>query len=409
MKKLIVLLICLLTFVSCAGSDFFKDEPEITAITGILSEQTNNDSESGTHFLTIPSGEKISLRSLSINLSSVRYIGNEVEVTGFMNVDDNVFEVSGISVVELLSDKREILGEFKEYKQSRLGYQLKYYNDWSVFERENSVRLSAPSTEGSTVSPATIDIFQQTFSYSPDEDTPLSAYYAQNLVSDSEFGNLENIDSLINKIGVDKLDSLKFEYENGDIKYFIYRPGFIYEIFYSSINDSSDTYKNIFNEMIAEFRFIPFGLEESDSDVVVSETVVPADDIPLGALPALDIKLTTFESLPYSFGANYPASWYYAGSTSTETGVLRHYGFRDEPAEDNNELISLDVISGPIPSTAQKQPFSDIDLYLEKSDGNVALYTVLDGKTFKVSGDSDYEDIIFNMAASIYTIENPEE
>lgn len=404
MKKIIVLLICLLTFVSCASSNFFKDEPEITAITGILSEQTNNDSESGTHFLTIPSGEKVSLRSLSINLSSVRYIGNEVEVTGFMNVEDNVFEVSGISVIELLSDKREILGEFKEYKQSKLGYQLKYYNDWNVFERENSVRFSAPSTEDSTTSPATIDIFQKTFSYSPNEDIPLSAYYAQNLVSDPEFGNLANIDSLINKVGVDKLDALKFEYENGDIKYFIYRPGFIYEIFYSTtVNDSSDVYKNIFNEMIAEFRFIPFGLEDSDSDVA------PADDIPLGALPALDIKMTTFESLPYSFGANYPANWYYAGSTSAETGVLRHYGFRDEPAEDNNELISLDVIAGTIPSTAQKQPFSDIDLYLEKSDGNVTLFTILDGKTFKVFGNSDYEDIIFNMAGSIYTIENPAE
>jgi hypothetical protein len=205
------------------------------------------------------------------------------------------------------------------------------------------------------------------------------------------FPEVNDPDSLIHKIGLTSLDAIEME-DGMDIVYYIYRSGFIYEIsFVASANHDHDNMK-IFAEMLAEFKFTGFTVEgEMEDDAVldeeelgedesidVEEPVEEADDV---ALPVLDMNFATFESLPLLFAGEYPASWYYAGSSGSSADILRHYGFSDESVEDDNELISLDVITSDIPSGSGL-------------------------RNYRVEGDKEYKDIILHIAGSIVAIED---
>lgn len=393
MKKisLIVLAIAVvgIMFSACNVEEQFQDEPDLSSLTGILAEQNNSDKEAGSHFLIDEEGEKIPVRSLAINLSSVRYLNNRVEVFGFINKEDDVFEITGISVVELLSDEREELSEFKEYENPDLGFKIKYYDSWTVSTTDNSLTFFAPQNDKVTIS-------QQAFDYSPtiaedgSSDSALSAYLKQNRP------DVVDITPLMNKIGVDQLDAVKIEQKNGNVEYFLYRFGLIYKIEFVPANQSSEN-KEVFAEMLQEFRFTVF------DDLGHEETTDETSGLSNANLPVLDIDLTTFESLPYHFSGKYPASWYYAGEAGKESGVLHHYGFSDESLTSDNELISLDVISNSIPS-GQKLTLGEKKFTVSKSGGKYTLYLTVGDRNYKVSGDDDYENLIVVMADSITAI-----
>lgn len=398
--KLVFPLIALIALSACGLKDQFKDDADLTSIKGILTEQGSSDTEKGTHLLTDDDGEVTPLRSLSVNLSSVRYLDNKIEVLGFMNEEDGVFEVTGVSVLELLSDEREAIAELKEYQNPELGFEIKYYSDWSIEESGNGVTFSKESDR--------IVISQFPFNYSPtvspengDSDTALTAYFVEN------YPEIKSLDSMFNKIGVDDLDAVKLEQENV-IEYFLYRFGFIYKIAFIP-GDTSSINKSVFTEMLAGFRFVVFDdlghdVEETENKNSDSENSASSND----GLPELDMNLTTFESLPYHFSGKYPSSWYYAGQNGTTSGVLHHYGFSDESVTEDNELITLDVLSGTIPS-GKKSTINGREFTIIESGGNYTVYTKVEDKNYKVNGDSEYKDLILVMAANISATKTDEE
>ncbi|MEK7085520.1 MAG: hypothetical protein AAB953_00705, partial [Patescibacteria group bacterium] len=148
MKKILIFLSAFLGIFllpACGLKDQFVQEPDLVSITGILSEQKNVDKENGTHFLTNEANEKTPLRSVIINLSGDEYLNNKVQVMGFNNEDDGVFEVTGISVLEILSEKTK-QNKLIDYKNTEAGFQLKYYDDWKVDEEKNGdIVFTAPS------------------------------------------------------------------------------------------------------------------------------------------------------------------------------------------------------------------------------------------------------------------------
>lgn len=389
-------------FSACSAKEQFQDEPDLTSLTGILAEQNNSDKEAGSHFLIDEEGEKIPARSLAINLSSVRYLNNKVEAFGFMNKEDDVFEITGISVVELLSDEREEIVVLKEYENSELGFKIKYYDTWTLSATAVGVTFFAPqNSEEITTDLDKIVISQETFDYSPTvsedgtSDSALSAYMNQNRPE------INDITPLMNKIGVDKLDAVKIEQKNGNIKYFLYRFGLIYKIEFIPANQLSEN-KEVFAEMLQEFRFVVF------DDLGHEETATAEEDSAVEDLPVLDTNLTTFESLPYHFSGKYPASWYYAGSKGVEANVLHHYSFSDESVTEDNEIISLDVISSSIPS-GKKLTLGEKEFTVVQSGGKYIVYLTIDDRNYKVSGDYIYEDLIVVMADSIMAIQENEE
>ena len=106
MKKLLLSLVVVFTVTllsACGLKENFQSDSSLSSIAGVLAEQTQGDKESGTHFLIDETGKKVAVRSLTINLSGDEYLSNKVKALGMMNTSDNVFEITGITVEEILS------------------------------------------------------------------------------------------------------------------------------------------------------------------------------------------------------------------------------------------------------------------------------------------------------------------
>jgi hypothetical protein len=107
-----------------------------------------------------------------------------------------------------------------------------------------------------------------------------------------------------------------------------------------------------------------------------------------------------FESLPYDFNAQYPSNWYFSGSSGSGD-IAHHYGFSNEPVEDGNELVSIDVVTGSLPSGSSISVGSNTGVKVV-SGGTTAIYIERDdGRLYKVHGDSGYDSYIVDIAATI--------
>ena len=76
------------------------------------------------------------VRSLKLNLSEKSYLNNKVKLTGTTN-DDGVFQANGITVIEVIKSDED--SELVEYKNTDLGFKLKYYNDWELKDSSASI------------------------------------------------------------------------------------------------------------------------------------------------------------------------------------------------------------------------------------------------------------------------------
>ncbi|MBD3330603.1 hypothetical protein GF354_03680 [Candidatus Peregrinibacteria bacterium] len=406
MKRLLTyfltLFFVLIGITACGGMDI-DDEPEITQLSGILTKQSNENDLPGTHIITDENGEIMPVRSISINLSDRKYLDNKVRLFGVMNTEEEVFSVTGVSVLEILSDAPPV-AEITQYKNSDYGFQIDYYEDWEVSEVDNLVTFESPETMDKVYIDQFPFEYSQSVFDSENKDNPLYNYAAIN------FPQLGDVSDSLLKIGIDKSEALKIENENDSIDYYLYRNGLIYRITFSPDNtlDDLNESKNIFNEMLAGFRFIGFTV---DDEMIDSEFVEESSEVIDSGQSVLDSSslegdenFTYFDSLPYSFRAKYPSNWYYAGTSSSDSDVLHHYGFADEPVENSNELYGLDVYSGVIPN-GQKVFVGNNEITKVSSGGKLHLYVSLDNHNFKISGDGSIEDYMLVTAGSIEKIE----
>jgi hypothetical protein len=406
MKKLALLFGALLIFATgCGVDDAFKDdEPDLVTIIGVLSEQSANDSVAGTHLVDNGTTET-PIRSLSVNLSSNNFLGNEVQVIGFLNQDDGVFEVTGISVVEALHELEKD-PELVDYKNTDFGVQLAVFDDYEVAETDSLLQFEAPDA-------STFQISQELYQYEPvispegeEEGSAILDFAAKT------YPDMEGPEANIRKIGVTPLDALFVE-ELGGETYHLYRSGLMYTIgLHYNDETESETKKN-FAEMLSEFKFTGFtveGEDEDPEDVEKEEEEEVESDEPIeqisDEITVPDMKFATFESLPHLFAGNYPASWYYAGS-SGGADVIRHYGFSDESVTDSNEFVSLDIISADIPAGTDIAGDGKT-LTVVQSGSSYTVYTTLENKTFRIAGDKDHKDVMLYMANSLFALEEEE-
>ena len=412
MKKLFIFLglvsLSLGIFSSCGLDDSFQEDPTLQSFQGILSEQTPVSGESGTHILNMED-DALPLRSLVLNLSGVKYLDNKVEVMGSFVEDDSVFEVTGISIKEILSEDIDAV-EFTEYSNTDMGFEMKYYTDWTLNESTvGEVLFSAPAVEEST--PDVVKISRYTFSYQPEmdeegnTDTPLSSFMSES------FPLIEDITDYSRQIGPQKHDAVVMETDGADVDYYLFRNNQIYTVSFISSEDYVVGNKKIFNEMLSEFLFTGYTVPEEmkNEEVNLEETMTDEEEEEkevfemLTAFPQSDLKMAPFESLSYEFQGLYPASWYYAGAPSSSAAVLRHYGFSDESLSDDNELIGLDLVSGSVPA-GKKHSFADREFTTLNENGLYTVYTVVEGKNYRVYGPDEYGDLILSMAAGIDSI-----
>jgi len=412
-----ILMILSILVSGCIFDDTFKADPDIEDVAGILME--DDGSGTGTHYLITGVDADIPVRSLTFNLTDDQYLGNEVQLMGSYNEEDGVFEATGITLLRVMTPPESSEANFITFRDTDFGVEFKYYDSWDLTQGAD-IELEAPAEDGDRAD--TISITQGQFTYADslddegDQMTPLGAYLEEN------FPELSDED-VTRKIGPDNLDAIEIAFDAKEIDYFLYRNGLIYNISFRDNGLISEEHGREFNELVSEFRFIGFTVEDAIvdnanpdgiKDDVESEEETgeepeeEPDEVVTGILPDTNLNLTTFESLPYSFRADYPASWYYSGERGQEPGVLHHYGFSDEEIDEDNEILSLDVISDSIPSGSSVN-YGGPDIVTTSSGGEFAAYLELDGQNYKVSGDKEYEDLILNMAASISKVEREEE
>jgi hypothetical protein len=420
MKKILsisALLLITISLISCSLTGSGK--PEVTNFTGILTEQTPDDSYTGSHLLLDDAGKVITpLRSLTINLSNSEYLDNKVQILGKLNTADNVFEVTGLSVLEVV-DKNKVKHELTEYKNMDLGFRLKYYSDWKVTEGGNIVTFTAPGEEGS--SPDEIVITQSPFLY----EAPVATEPVTPTVNDVDvneqalkaYAEENNYSTTLKLIGPDRMNALEID---TPVKmttlyvtdYFVYRNSYVYNLrFTPSATNPTVENKNIFNEMLSEFQFLPFGSGSTttvtpdattSSDTTTLDTTTPSDkgststDTEIFTIDSSDTS--SFESALYHFSAKYPADWYYSGTKGVETDIAHHYAFSDN-AETESELIGLDIMKNGKPAG---QPDA------QTSGDTYTVYATVDGQTYKISGKKEYKNFIDTMAKSITPIQNSE-
>lgn len=110
---------------------------------------------------------------------------------------------------------------------------------------------------------------------------------------------------------------------------------------------------------------------------------------------------TKLESETFNFSMQFPKSWYYSGTTPTEAGVVRHYDFGSKPLDEQEGSVSLDVMSGSVPS-GTAVTVNGKNLVKVTSGDDVEYYYKGDGsKVYRVTGPASSASTLATMASSV--------
>ena len=377
----------------CNVSSFFKDDANVTTKVGVLKDKHSDSTAGGSHILVDEKNDITPLRSLVLNLGSSEYLNNKVQVMGFMNTKDDVFEVSGVSVMEVLSkDKAD--KNLVSYKNTDLGFEINYPSDFKLEDLGNSITITAPTLKNEiSGKPDMVTILQTPFVFDPVAPNKDSIKDALAAYLDKNFPQMNAAAVYWNKIGDDSLDALRIPRDNNEDVY-LYRNGLIYEISFVAGNPSVAENKNAYNNILSSFKFTGFTSNISDSGDVQNNT----DAVLKETLPVLDMKFSVFESLPFKFKGEYPAKWYYSGAKASMEGSSYHYSFTE--TADSEELVGWDVLSGDLPQGKKLKigPLEGVEI---DNGDQISLYVKVDKYMFLLSGNKQYRDIIVLMSSKI--------
>lgn len=389
MKKITIILAVASLFLLSACTLFSKDGANET-LAGILSAQAYGDDFYGSHLLTSEDGKNVAINSTVLNLSSSEYLGNKVEVQAVYDEKNDVYNVQGISVVEILNGfKGE--PELVDYMSTSLGIKLKYYNSYQLVESIDSVKFTAPAAEVSIDAPVVLDTppMRINRSNNPDNKT-LSDFVAA--------GTRATVTDSI--IGTDQLQAKT--YKDAGLVYYVFERA---PYFYTVSFPESDTK---FVEMLNSLQFVPITTEVASGGEVVPTS--PAVTTPESA-PTLEAKtydfvnFADFQSSAYAYKAKYPKTWYYDG-TVRDTGILSQYRFSDKPIEDGITTFgSLKLLSDKTLPAGTKMKFPNGDGVKVESGDQVQFYVQLEDRVYLVEGSKEKADSLEAIAASIQKAE----
>ena len=196
-------------------------------------------------------------------------------------------------------------------------------------------------------------------------------------------------------------NAYSFEFADPDYVYADYTDGTDYRRILIKYDHDGTTFDTNVNAYFVPGETTSWERVSGENPVEDAEkTVVELTDD--GASEATVVKegYRYFESLPYDFLAQYPSNWYFSG-TGGSSDVVHHYGFSNEPVEDGNELVSIDIVNGPAPSGSSISIGSNTGVKAYEGDA-VAIYIERDdGMLYKIHGSSAYEANVVDIAASI--------
>lgn len=343
--------------------DNIPQDRRIGIVKSLGGVKTNNQ---GTHILTMDDGTTILLRSLTVNLDDPKYLAGKVEVSGVLTyTTDNkqIMEVSSIDVLDTTSTtETPVIPMWRDYINAAKGFQSKYRDDFVIDESgdtisfRRAVKLEAlpTPTAGESQSAATpvkpILDHSITVTVGPHQEQPLSTLTQS-------------------RIGVDGIQANKQLLENG-VKFSFDNGTNFYEISYSGGPDTQSLEdQNVFYEFLASFKLLAPGDGVSQQPVITNVPATPVAPTPVvqpapvvmpppvvapapvapptPAVPPTPVTgFETFTSAGYKFSIQYPKGWYFAQTTTTDTGITRRYNFGVKPVDQVPGEVNLDIGTG---------------------------------------------------------------
>jgi len=413
MKKITLVVLAIFSLVSLSACTLFSKEGASDTLTGILSEQSYGDNYNGTHLVTAENGDVFAVNSTVLNLSSSEYIGNKVKVLVTYDKADEVYSVTGVSVIEVLNGYSGA-PELVDYMNETLGFKLKYYNNFELTNDPDGIKITAPASDAID-SPTALkaDVFT-VVRYTGTTDGFLEKF--------SLFA--KDFDAKDSIIGDDQLQAKTYTRIGGDATYVVFeRAPYVYVI-------SFDKTSTKFYEVLNSFRFIPItegGIVSGSEVVPTTDGTTTGDVIPTVVAPAVVTPSATstatsstgttsssisaktydftgfsdFQSSAYGFKAKYPTRWYYDG-TYRDTGALAQYRFADAPIDESSTPFgSLKLLGDTSLPSGTKMTFPNGNGVKILSGDQVRFYVQMDGRIYLVEGSSDKADMFEKVAASI--------
>jgi hypothetical protein len=142
-------------------------------------------------------------------------------------------------------------------------------------------------------------------------------------------------------------------------------------------------------------------ITQADIPEPVTQEAISPETAQEPATQEIPAGFSKIQSATFGFSMEYPKSWYYSGSASSETGVVRHYEFGTKPLEETPGQVSLDLMSGSLPAGIPTE-INKIQIVKILSGDNIEYYAKGAGsRIYRITGPSSTANTLLQMAASI--------
>jgi hypothetical protein len=419
-------------------------------------------SNSGTHLLQLDDGDTILLKSLQINMDDPAYLGKSVEVRGILTYTTDKKQIMEVMNIDLVQEEADMMTQetsWKELNRADMGFSIKYRDDMKL-ESGNTKITFMIEPVATAVTPEPVATMEETDSTgSSATDSQQKAEDDKNLhkliigraeMSEGqdiyEFAGVKSGESELlaagvsrSRIGSGSYDALK-KVEGNITTYYIQADKNVYTVILDAGSDETTLQdQNLFYEMLATMKIETASSLTQETDTANNSTqseteessdteqttqastdtqeateqddplkdAVSVTEVPKAEIPDLNIDIAALEnyekmeSESFKFTMQYPKSWFYSGSAGSEDGVIRHYEFGSKPLEEVPGDVSMDLMSGSIPSGSTSSVNGKEIVVVETGSG-VELYVKGSGsRVYRFTGPSQDKSTLMNMAASI--------
>lgn len=406
-----------MAFAGCSGQnnspadDIIVDEVPLDRRIGFIEPLSSENTTSGTHTLRLDDGDSILLKSTAINMDDAKYEDVGVEVRGIITYNKGskpLMEVTNIDILEDYVIEETANVEWTEYEGTL--FSIRYRDDFEMERSDGEITFTKEIIDEESLDedeePSEEDIMTDVFTIRYEEkgeDEDLLSYL--NLEDDSSSALL-GAGLTKSKVGTANLDALKEGSGDAVIFYVEGEDNFYTLSFTVSDHDDALKVENLFYEMVGSFALAgdaPEGTEEMDNSLMESRTLIIEDDGGSDDEPAsytVDLSgYETFESESIGFTMQYPKSWYFEGSNSSEAGVSSVYDFGTEPLDEADPVASMSIMS----SDPSETTISADGTSLGKADNGDTVDIIYkgDGRYFRFRGPKSMEATLINMASSV--------
>lgn len=447
-KKLILILVLSLVIVGCQNQgtanpdDVLKMTQRQERRIGVLQSLGGAyTSAQATHLLRMEDGTNIYLKSDYIKLDDEKYNNKQVEVMGeIIRTTDSkqLMNVNSIDVLDIESSTTDELPQWVDYDSTALDLNLKYRDDYELSEKNMEINIIKSSK---SINSLDMQVDEDDDSSS---DLKVATISIKKLSSDpANLASLMKVESLSNadilaegftrsKVTQKAIDAYKKSTsENVQIFYYLRAGSGVYAISFTAGDNQDDIVaeQNMFYDILASVDFHDLYEEssmdestttnegedyyedaESENDEIQSEEintesttgineVIEDDSVTVESQGNEITGFTTFASESAGFAVQYPKSYYF-GSAALSNNAYRTYEFGSEPLEESPGDIILDIVKGDVPD-GKTTTFGGVTMTTVDNGNIISIYVKKDNDVYKVTGPSNKEKILKQMASTI--------